>query len=305
MAKTAVVNRRKRRGKKRRNPHAYGAAKNRRRRKHRRRNPLPQPKVTAYSSGDYYRRPNRRGARKRNPSMLDLDTWTRILPAGVLGIGAARWATKLAGPMENDEPGFKHALAITLAAEVGGKLLGGLVGGAREIDIAQIAAISWGGDLFMRKSVFKESTWLRENLYLEGDAGMSLGDVVQDATGTRYVLTRGGWEIVGQPMGQNEPGDVVQDQATGACYVVQDDGSLRPCNANEIQALQGFYNGMGQPAGASVARRLEAPTRDLPGGSSHMGSFMDRSAIGSFMEHTPLAGRNRNATNQNSFGYHN
>lgn len=271
---------------------------------------MPQPKVTAYSSGDYYRRPNRRrggGGRKRNPSLLDMNTYTKILPPGIAGILLARWAVNMAGPFEDGKPGFKHALAISLMSEVGGKIVGDALGGPREVDIAQIAALSWGGEQFVQKHMLTNSEWAQKNLYL-GDAGAgassgyALGDVVQDATGTKYVLTRGGWEIIGAPMGQNDAGDIVQDQTTGACYVVQDNGELRPCTDREVADLQGFYNG--PPAGASVARRLEAPTRDLPGGSSHVNGFMDHTPLGSFTDRSAIGGMRRgNASAHNSFGY--
>jgi hypothetical protein len=224
MAKTAVINprRRRRRAKKtthRRRRRNYGAAAtvartaNRRRRRtshHRRRRNPSVPSV--YSSGGY---------RRSNPISFNLDHLVEITPAATAGVWAARWGVKMAGPMDNGEPGIKHALAVWLASSLGGQLLGSAFGSEAKGAYATIAALGFGGDLFARKRFFKDTKWVQENIYLEGVDDMeevddtpnysegadlngfqqhsALGavDTFTDAAGNNYVRTEQGWALAG------------------------------------------------------------------------------------------------------------
>lgn len=240
MAKTAVVNKRGRR-RRRRNPTAsttnkrgrrrrrnYSAAstinprrRNRRRRRssspaRRRRNP-----ISPYASTSYYRRPN--------PSFDVMNDLTDVVPAATAGIWLSRFALKQAGAYEADakgalEPGIKHAVAIYLAATMGSALVGSMFGTGKE-HIAKIAALGFGGDLFLRTRFMKDSEFVKNNLSLQGlgydddepDAGgyyvpdgmngfqqeSALGSTTVDAFGNRYVSTPQGWQLSG--------GEVVQD----------------------------------------------------------------------------------------------
>lgn len=317
--KTAVVNPKKRKrdskGRYKKNPaRAYGAAAkptaNRKRKAPRRKNNGHH--VSPYSSGGYYRRPNKA---KSNPSALDMETWTRVLPAGVAGIWVTRWAVAMAGPFEPDAtgqpvPGFKHFVAGILAVEVGGRIVGDILGARRETDIAQIAGISYIGDLFLRKRVLRDSPWVQKNISLEGhgqngalpaNANGGLGsDKFTDAAGNQYTRTSEGWQLanwqysaaLGQPGGEQvqippgaKPGDVIRTPS-GAHYQLNGDGKT-----------------LGHLTDSAAARALVAPTTDLPGGStpSDMSGFYNKTPLGSFMEHTPLG--QRYASNGSSFGY--
>lgn len=229
MARTAVVNKRKGR---KRAPKRYGGAKRKRRRN-------PSTALSPYSSGTYYRRPN--------PSMFDMETYTRTLPAATAGIWFARWAVNMAGPFEPDSqgrlvPGFKHAIAIMVATEFGGKMVGQLLGGRREIDMAQIAAIGYGGDLFLRKRILVDSQWVQDNISLEGDEeyetdgyeadGMG-ADTYTDPAGNKYIRSGSGWQLADWQFGQPdevpsdaEPGDIVQTPS-GDIYEVMADGNMQ------------------------------------------------------------------------------
>ncbi len=282
---------------------------------------MPAARQSAYSStpGGYYRRPNR----KKNPvNLFKLDTYTKILPAGVAGIWLTRWAIKMAGPFEPDAtgtpvPGFKHAIAVALAAQIGGPLIGNLFGGAREVDIAQIAALSWGGDMFLTKRFLKDTPWITENVYLgqyddEYDdeyTDNELGaDTFTDAAGNKYIRTASGWALADWQFGQAEamvpedasPGDIIQTPS-GDIFEVLEGGTLRGMSHAEAGQVGTFYNGMGQPE--SLARRLEAPTPGLPGGAypTDMQGFTQTSPLGGFMPSTPLG--HVQASSNNSFGY--
>lgn len=247
MPKTAVVNPRKRRkgGKRRRkNPAAsttrrrrrrnYGAAAassrtpNRRRRakrSHRRRNP------------------GRAIARRRNPGMFDMDNLIDTLPAATAGVFAARYAVQLAGPFEASTnmsggpgvpvPGIKHAIAVYLAAQFGGKLIGDLLGSSAKGEYARIAALGFGGDMFARKRFLADNAWVNKNLSLAGvddntfnysggadlngfQASSQLGDSFVDAVGNRYVQTAQGWALAGVGA------ELVQDDA-GNVYALEGD----------------------------------------------------------------------------------
>lgn len=251
MAKTAVVNKRGRR-RRRRNPTSsttnrrrrrrnYGAAATinprRRRRKsyglarrrpsrggrRRRRNP-----VSPYATSGYYRRPN--------PQFDFMHDATEVLPAATGGVIAARFALRQAGAYEPDakgvlEPGLKHAIAIYLAAIVGSQLADSVLGGGKG-DIAKIAALGFGGDLFLRTRFMKDSDFYKNNLSLQGlgmgmdedDAGYyvpdgmdgfqetsALGSTMTDAFGNTYVSTPQGWQLQGaDDLVMDEAGNVFQ-----------------------------------------------------------------------------------------------
>lgn len=217
MAKTSVINPRRRRRAKtshkkgarvKRRRRNYGSAAvarsaNKRRRSHgkRRRNPgVP----SVYGGGGY---------RQKNPFGLErvMDT----LPAATAGVWAARWAVKMAGPMDAEGPGIKHALAIWLASQFGSGLIGSTFGSSAKSEYARIAALGFGGDLFMRKRFLKDNAFVKENLYLDGvdsddvpnysdgadlngfQNQSALGDSFTDAAGNTYVQTEQGWALAG------------------------------------------------------------------------------------------------------------
>ena len=311
MAKTAVVNKRrktrsdkgKRRPKRRKQPRRYGAAA-KSRSTGRRRNPAP---LSKYASSGYQRRPN--------PSMFDVDTWTRIVPSATAGVFIARWAVKMAGPFEPDAagvpvPGFKHAIAIAIAAEFGGRLVGQMLGGRREIDYAQVAALGYGGDLFLRKRFGLNNRWMQENISLEGTqlpANTMGADTYTDPAGNQYIRTSAGWQLSGNNnqgdwhYGQvelpedAEPGDIIQTEE-GEIFEVMAGGEVvsRP-------DLGAFYQGA--ETDAEVAYELEAPAESLPGGG--MTGFQESSPLGDFQERSVLGGRRSTANHGNSFGYSN
>jgi hypothetical protein len=152
--------------------------------------------------------------------MFDInDIFDIGLPGGA-GIWAARWGVKLAGEIDAEGPGFEHAIAILIAANFGGNMIGQVLGDSRKADYARIGALSWGTDLFARKRFFKDAEWVEKNLYLgaidddETDAELeddydedvedyeldglqessALGqNVFRDAVGNMYMLTRDGY----------------------------------------------------------------------------------------------------------------
>lgn len=305
MAKTAVVNPRRMpprgpggrfRKRKRRNPVTTGAAANPRRRRGRRRNPEQYGggRRSPYSTGGYYRRPNARRRRNpANPSLLDIDTWTRVLPAGVAGVWIARWAVAMAGPFEPDAtgipvPGFKHAIAAAFAVEVGGRLVGEMLGAQREVDIAQIGGISYVGDLFLRKRILRDSPWVQQNISLEGAGQLPAAAGNGAARAPALPAPRPTVQLPADA----QPGDVVCAD-TGDCYQVMSDGTLtaRP-------DLGRFYN-------PSMARQLAMPTPDLPGGStpSDMQGFMQQTPLGDFYNQSQLGAGHRVPSRDSSFGY--
>lgn len=295
MAKTAVVN--PRRGKKRKsghkrrrrnygaaaaprndNPrrrrrrrHAYGASSTGVRRRRRRRNPAIQ---RAYSSGGY---------RKRNPGHFDIDQVTDTLPAATGGIWAARWAVNMAGPMDagekKDEPGIKHALAIWLAASFGGQLIGQVFGSAQKGEFARIAALGWGGDLFLRKRFLRDNEWVNKNLTLAGvddpddvwnysegqdlngfQSQSALGDSFVDAVGNRYVRTAQGWALAG--MGQPQ-------------FVQGEDGQIYQLGAGQGYTYPSDYDAIMAESGAAGV-----PADPSYGGGSRLAGFQTVSALG-------------------------
>ena len=229
----------------------------------------------------------------------------------------ARWAVKMAGPFEPDAsgvpvPGGKHAIAIAIAAEVGGKIAGQILGGRAETDYAQIAALGYGGSLFIRRRFMRDNKWLADNISLDGrddylpanGASNGMGaDTYTDAAGNQYIRTASGWQLSGDGnsagdwnYGQVElpedaaPGDVIQTE-DGEMYEVM-------AGANGGLALGAFYQGA--ETDAEVAYELEAPADSLPGGG--MTGFQESSPLGDFQNRSPL-GQSRAAHGANSFGY--
>ncbi|HKU36942.1 MAG TPA: hypothetical protein VJR89_02310, partial [Polyangiales bacterium] len=124
---------------------------------------------------------------------------------------AARWAVKQSGEWEAAqdgtlEPGIKQALAIWLAAHVGADLLGNLLGSPEKARIAQIAALGYGGDLFMRARFMRDSQFVQQNLSLQGmEASSAIGslgaDTYTDPQGNTWVATASGWQLAGDSNG--------------------------------------------------------------------------------------------------------
>lgn len=189
MAKTAIVNPRRKR---RRQPEA---AKNPRRRRYpaqaaprrrRRRN----PDGIADLAG---RRRYRRRTYRRNPDGItrgDFGAVMEVLPAATAGVIGSRWAVKMAGEMEGGKPTFAHALAIWLAAVWGSPLIGNLFGDSAKGKMAGIAALGWGGDLFVRKHWLEDSDFGKENLYL-GDEESSDEELTDEELAMLEGLTEG------------------------------------------------------------------------------------------------------------------
>jgi hypothetical protein len=163
----------KSKGTRRHNPkrksHAYGSA----RRKKRRHNPdavAPTSKRavvrSVYSYGGY---------RQRNPDMFDMDYLTETVPAATAGVLSARWGAKMGGafeemkttvngqPVSYSAPGLKHAVAIVIASHIGGSVVDSMLGHGKGA-IAKIAALGYGGDLFVQKRFFRDNEWMKENL---------------------------------------------------------------------------------------------------------------------------------------------
>lgn len=237
MGKTAVVNprRRRRRAKRRSNPKRTRA---------RRRN-YGGVQLATRETNKRRRRRRSYGRRRRNPSYspramnpsMDLERTMDILGPATAGVWGARWAVKLAGPFEDGEPGFKHALAVWLMARFGSDLIGNLFGSESRGTYAQIAALGFGGDLFLRKRFMKDSDWMKKNIELAGvDAddvydysegadldgfqqSSSLGDSFVDAVGNRYVQTARGWALSGDgQLVQGSDGQVYLLEGGGGSY---------------------------------------------------------------------------------------
>jgi hypothetical protein len=186
MAQTKVVNPKRKmpprradgtfkKGGRRSNPkrrtYAHGAASSRRRR---RRNPAttaiaPTQRAavrSVYSYGGY---------RQKNPDMFDMDYLTETVPAATSGVLSARWGAKMAGDFEDVKttvnnqpvtykaPGLKHAVAIVVAAHIGSSVAESMFGAGKGA-IAKIAALGYGGNLFVEKRFFRDNDWMRENL---------------------------------------------------------------------------------------------------------------------------------------------
>lgn len=199
MARTAIVNPRKRKPAKRkakkrtygrrRNPSTGGDrsynARRRRPARRRRRNPTSAPARSVYSTGGY---------RQRNPSdLFDFDYLMDKMPAATAGVWLGRYAVKMAGPFEQIEagaaggagkmgPGLKHAFALLVASRFGSQMVGSALGNDKA-QIAEIACLGFAGDLFARKRLFEDSTWVQDNLYLSGVDDMDFEGDDDDVSG--------------------------------------------------------------------------------------------------------------------------
>lgn len=160
-----------RRSNPKRKTYAHGAASTRRKR---RRNPTstaiaPTQRAavrSVYSYGGY---------RQKNPDMFDMDYLTETVPAATGGVLAARWGAKMAGEFEEVKstvngqpvtyraPGLKHAVGIVVAAHIGASVADSMLGAGKGT-IAKIAALGFGGDLFVQKRFFRDNEWMRDNL---------------------------------------------------------------------------------------------------------------------------------------------
>lgn len=213
MARTAIVNPRKRRRNKparrygrRRNPASSDRNYNPRRRRRnarrygRKRNPAAAPASSVYSAGGYRRKPNPIGG-----DMFNLDRAIDTLPAATGGLWAARFAAKMAGPMEDDKPGFKHAIAMLIGASVGSSMMDSMFGHGKG-DVAYIGALAFMGDLFGRKVFFDDSEWVKENLLLSGVDDTEDADEDpewdEDMSGFENQSALGAGEIFQGPDGQ-------------------------------------------------------------------------------------------------------
>ncbi len=197
MARTAVVNPR-RRHKRKSNP----------KRSHKRRRRNYGAALAPVSRTPNRRRRRHYGARRRNPGRsylaraknpaLDLDSTIDIVPPATAGVWAARWAVAQAGEFEDGEPGIKHALAIWLAASFGADLIGSIFGDSKAT-FARIAALGYGGDLFLRKRFLKDSEWAKKNISLSGDDDdfAPAGGAYVDAMNNTWVETPQGWAMAG------------------------------------------------------------------------------------------------------------
>lgn len=203
MAKTKVVNpRSKPRKKPRRRRNTYGAAAKPAPRRRRRRNPAPA------------RRRRSAPQRRRNPA-FGLDTLVTTMPPATAGVLFSRWAVSMAGDMEVRDgqpvPGLRHAFAVWITALFGGNVLGRVMSKSAG-DYFKVAALGFGGDLFLRKWFLADSTWANNHLYLDGSLGNAsrsaaygrrpgLGQGASrtwtDAVGNRYVWTSRGWQLSG------------------------------------------------------------------------------------------------------------
>jgi hypothetical protein len=194
--------------------------------------------------------------------MFDFDNLVDTLPAATGGVFAARYATKMAGDFEDGKPGIKHAIAIWIAAQFGGKMLGDLLGSSAKGEYARIAALGFGGDLFARTRFLEKNEWVQKNLSLAGvdadavydysegadlngfQSGSQLGDSFVDAVGNRYVQTAQGWALAGVGA------ELVQDDA-GNVYALEggDSGSYRyPADYDAVMedsryGVSGFQSG--------------------------------------------------------------
>lgn len=267
MARTAVVNRARRMprnsdGSFKKRTRAGRAANPRRRRRsshhRRRRNPsTPESRNSPYASIGYYRSPNRArrrssgGSRRRNPD-FSLNELTSVVPAATGGVWAARWAVKQSGAWEADGPGgalvpgIKQALAIYLAATFGGDMLGQLLGSDEKGRIAKIAALGYGGDLFLRARFMRDSQFVQQNLSLQGMEQQSAigatgtGDSYVDASGNTWVSTSQGWQLAG--VGDDD-----------GAYVLVSDNQAQLAGMEAGSAIGGFSNRRGRRHNASSA----------------------------------------------------
>lgn len=148
--------------------------------------------------------------RRQNPMGQFDHAVMETLPAATGGVLTARWALKQAGDFEKDDkgvlvPGFKHALAIYLAARFGGQMIGSMFGGNKG-QIAAISALGFGGDLFLRTRFMRDNKTFADNFSLAGvddayDTPQSepYADMgaYEDAVGNKWIRTASGWQLAG------------------------------------------------------------------------------------------------------------
>lgn len=170
-----------------------------------------------------------------------MDELTEVVPAATGGIWAARFALKQAGAFEAAkdgtlEPGLKHAIALWLGAVFGGQLIGSLMGDESKGRFARVAALGFGGDLFLRTRFMRDSEFVQKNLSLQGmgydddepgapDYAPAMNGFMTesplgaptmvDAFGNNYVSTPQGWQLAG--LGDTQ---YIQDPETGAVYAL-------------------------------------------------------------------------------------
>jgi hypothetical protein len=118
---------------------------------------------------DAQRSMKRRSPARRNPSMTDIKgIFTTAIFAGA-GDLLGRWVTNLAGEMEDNKPGIKHAIAYILAAQYGAPLLGQAIGSPEKGKITQIGTYAYATSLFLRRYFLDDQQWAKENLNLSGE----------------------------------------------------------------------------------------------------------------------------------------
>lgn len=289
MAKTKVVNKKRRKSKAKRRRRNYGAAASNPKRK-RRRNP-----GTAMA-------PRRRSnTRRKNPGVFDFDNVIDTVPAATGGVWLGRWATKMAGSFTPDaqgvlEPGFKHAIAIWLAASVGGDVIGNMLGSAQKGEYARIACLGYGGDLFMRLRFMRDSEFVERNLSLAGlgaedpddvydyddddddldgfsdDSPLGNVNTYTDAVGNEYAMTARGWKLAG---------DLGQDD-----LMVGPDGTLYQMDG--VGGLQGVGT-------------MGAGTYQYP--ADYAGVMEDSRQVGGFSNQSAIGMAPVRPDSNNSFGY--
>jgi hypothetical protein len=136
----------------------------RRRRRRRSRNP-----ISPYASSGYYRRPNRR---RRNPAKFSFNEIMDIVPAATAGVLAQRFALRQAGAFEAGkdgvlEPGLKHAIALWAGAEFGSEVIESIFGAGKG-NMARISAYGFAGDFFLRTKLARNNEFLQNNFSLQG-----------------------------------------------------------------------------------------------------------------------------------------
>lgn len=194
-----------------------------------------------------------------------------IVPAGTLGITAARFGVKASGawsPSGSEgapgalQPGFAQALGIFLAAHVSSTLVSTLFRSTRAGDVAKIAALSYGGDLFIRTRFLKDSAFYRNNFSLAGlgeddmeeaageydDQGLIdgfqdasvLGESFEDSSGDVYHSGDRGWALAGMGL-DSGPGSGSRLAGMGADsqYAVGNDGTLYQLSGFQPQSALG------------------------------------------------------------------
>jgi hypothetical protein len=203
----------------------------------------------------------------------------KLVPPAALGNIVGRLAVKQAGPFENGEPGFKHAIAGVLGVAIGSNVIGTVFRDTRASEYAYASGLGYLGELFLRKRFLADSPWYTDNISLEGDAAF---DSYMDGPGTAT-----------HDLGA--PGDVVEMPGGGVVQVLAGpgQGSFKTAQGNDwIQTANGW-----QMAGERTDAALQMPTPTLPGGA--LRGFQAQSALGTHVPPTELYGPSADT----SFGY--